>query len=66
MGQRAGSSEVRQELEAQTHDEVPDVPGHLRASDEDAPDEDEQHGVERVSDVSQPANGRKRVNNSAI
>lgn len=66
MGQRAGSSEVRQELEAQTHDEVPDVPGHLRTSDEDAPDEDEQHGVERVSDVSQSANGRKRVNNSAI
>lgn len=60
LGQSAGSPEVGQELEAQTHDEVPDVPGHLRASDEDAPDEDQQHRVESVSDVSQPVNGRKR------
>ncbi len=57
LGQSAGSPEVGQELEAQAHDEVPDVPGHLRASDEDAPDEDQQHRVERVSDVSQPVNG---------
>lgn len=66
MGESAGRSKVRQELEAQAHDEVPDVPGHLRAGDEDAPNEDQQHGVERVSDVPQPVSGRKRINNSTF
>lgn len=34
----AGGSEIRQELEAQADHEVPDVSGHLRAGDENAPD----------------------------
>lgn len=49
-----GSSEVGQELEAETDHEIPDVPGHLRTSDEDAPDHHHQEGVEGVADVPEP------------
>lgn len=49
----AGGSEIREELEAQADDKVPDVPGHLRTGDEDAPDQNDQDGVERVANVSQ-------------
>lgn len=58
----AGGSEVREELEAQADDKVPDVSGHLRAGDEDAPDQNHQDGVERVAYVSQPE-GENRKNN---
>ena len=51
VGQCAGGSEVWQELEAQAHYEIPNIPGHLRASDEDAPDKDQQEGVKGVTDV---------------
>lgn len=57
-----GSSEVRQELEAEAHHEVPDVSGHLGSGDEDAPDEHHQDGVEGVADVPQPVK-RERKNN---
>lgn len=49
-----GSSEVGEEFEAEAHHEVPDVPGHLGAGDEDAPDEHHQDGVEGIADVPQP------------
>lgn len=47
-------SEVRQELVAKAHHEVPDVSGHLGSSDEDPPDENNQNGVEGVTDVPEP------------
>lgn len=46
--------EVGQELVAEAHHKVPDVSSHLRPRDEDAPDDHEQGGVERVADVPQP------------
>ena len=49
-----GSSEVGEELEAEAHHKVPDVSGHLRAGNEDAPDEHHQDCVEGVADVPQP------------
>lgn len=49
----AGGSEIGEELEAQADDEVPDVSGHLRTGDENAPDEDYQDGVESVANVPQ-------------
>lgn len=49
-----GRSEVGEELEAEADHKVPDVPGHLGASHEDAPDDHRQDGVERVADVPQP------------
>lgn len=68
VGQRAGGFEVRQELEAQIHYKIPDIPGHLRASDENAPDKDQQDGVKGVTDVPQPkkrgeGKKKKRVKN---
>lgn len=49
----AGGSEIGEELEAQADDEVPDVSGHLRTGDENAPDKDYQDGVESVANVPQ-------------
>lgn len=49
-----GRPEVGEELEAEAHHEVPDVAGHLRAGDEDPPDEDQEQRVEGVVDVPQP------------
>ena len=43
-----------EELEAESHHEVPDVVGHLGAGDEHPPDEDEEQRVEGVADVPQP------------
>ena len=62
FGERAGRSEVGEELEAEADHKVPDVACHLGAGDEDAPDEDQQGGVEGVADVPQPEKygGRER------
>lgn len=54
MPEGAGCPEVGQELVAEAHHKVPDVSSHLRPGDEDAPDDDEEGGVERVPDVPQP------------
>lgn len=56
----AGGSKIREELEAQADDKVPDVSGHLRAGDEDAPDQNYQDRVECVAYVSQPAGDKKQ------
>lgn len=54
MPEGAGCPEVGQELVAEADHKVPDVSSHLRPRDEDAPDDHEEGGVERVSDVPQP------------
>lgn len=54
MPEGAGCPEVGQELVAEAHHKVPDVSSHLRPGDEDAPDDDEEGGVECVPDVPQP------------
>lgn len=53
VGEGTRGSEVGQELEAQTDNKVPDVSGHLRASDKHTPDKDQQDRVKRVTDVPQ-------------
>lgn len=55
----AGGSEIGEELEAQADDEVPDVSGHLRTGDENAPDKNYQDGVESVANVPQPTGKEK-------
>lgn len=57
----AGGSEIREELEAQADDKVPDVSGHLRTGDEDAPDQNYQDSVECVANVSQPRGENKHI-----
>lgn len=61
VGKGTRGSEVGQKLEAQTDNKVPDVPGHLRASDKHTPDKDQQDRVECVTDVPQ---SKKRKNNA--
>lgn len=63
VGYGAGRPEVREELEPEADHKVPDVSGHLGASDEDPPDEDDQQGVEGVADVPQSGKegGDKKV-----
>lgn len=53
VGESTRGSEVGKELEAQTDDKVPDVSGHLRTSNKDTPDEDQQDGVKCVADIPQ-------------
>lgn len=53
VGDGAGCAEVREELETEADHKVPDVSGHLGASDKHPPDEDDQKGVEGVADVPQ-------------
>lgn len=60
----AGGSEIGEELEAQADDKVPDVSGHLRTGDEDAPDQNYQDGVESIANVPQPTgkeNKRRKI-----
>lgn len=47
----AGCSEIRQELETQANDKVPDVSCHLRSCNKDAPDQNHQDGVESIANV---------------
>lgn len=53
-----GSSEVGEEFVTEADHKIPDVSGHLRAGNEDSPDEDNQDGVESVADV--PQSGKQK------
>lgn len=52
VSQGAGRPEIGQELVAQADHKIPDVAGHLWASDKYTPDEDQENGVEGIADVS--------------
>lgn len=51
VSHRTGGSEVGEELVTQADHKVPDVPGHLRPGDEDAPDQDHEDRVEAIANV---------------
>lgn len=63
VGQGAGCTEVREKLETEADNKVPDISGHLGAGDEHPPDENHQQGVESVADVSQSGKGEKGEQN---
>ena len=61
----AGDAEELDELEDEAHHEEPRVARHLRARDQQAPEEHQQDRVERVAQVAQPANRRDAVQPTA-
>lgn len=54
LSNSGGSSEVREEFEAEVHHKIPDVSRHLGPGNEDAPDEHHQDCIEGIADVPQP------------
>ena len=59
VGYGAGCAEVGEELETKADHKVPDVSGHLRASDEHPPDENNQERVKGVANVPQSGKEEK-------
>ena len=57
----AGNAEVADKLESQADDEVPDVAGDLGASNECTPQDDDDQGVEDVTDVAKSAHPKEKV-----
>ena len=57
----AGNAEVADKLESQADNEVPDIAGNLGASNERAPQDDGNQGVEDVADVAKSARPKEKA-----